>query len=163
MDRPFLQLAVVPAVSRGMDTVPAREELHTRPEIRMPRRTLLGRVPFIADARWARAAVLAALLVAAAALLPGVAFGERIKDIATVAGVRGNQLVGYGLVVGLDGTGDQTSQTPFTIQALKNMLAQLGVLVPENVNPQLRNVAAVTGVRQPRRRSVRTARRHQFL
>jgi len=58
--------------------------------------------------------------------------------------VRGNQLVGYGLVVGLDGTGDQTSQTPFTIQALKNMLAQLGVLVPDNVNPQLRNVAAVT-------------------
>jgi flagellar P-ring protein precursor FlgI len=58
--------------------------------------------------------------------------------------VRGNQLVGYGLVVGLDGTGDQTSQTPFTIQAIKNMLAQLGVLVPDNVNPQLRNVAAVT-------------------
>ncbi len=46
--------------------------------------------------------------------------------------------------MGLDGTGDQTSQTPFTIQALKNMLAQLGVLVPANVNPQLRNVAAVT-------------------
>jgi flagellar P-ring protein FlgI len=69
---------------------------------------------------------------------------ERIKDIATVAGVRENQLVGYGLVVGLDGTGDQTSQTPFTVQALKNMLAQLGVAVPANVNPQLRNVAAVT-------------------
>ena len=69
---------------------------------------------------------------------------ERIKDIAMVAGVRTNQLVGYGLVVGLDGSGDQTSQTPFTIQALKNMLAQLGVLVPDNVNPQLRNVAAVT-------------------
>lgn len=69
---------------------------------------------------------------------------ERIKDIATVSGVRTNQLVGYGLVVGLDGTGDQTSQTPFTIQALKNMLSQLGVLVPDNVNPQLRNVAAVT-------------------
>jgi flagellar P-ring protein precursor FlgI len=86
-------------------------------------------------------ALLAALLVA---LLPGLAAAERIKDIATVAGVRGNQLVGYGLVVGLDGTGDQTSQTPFTIQALKNMLAQLGVLVPDNVNPQLRNVAAVT-------------------
>ena len=72
------------------------------------------------------------------------ASAERVKDIATVAGVRSNQLVGYGLVVGLDGTGDQTSQTPFTIQALKNMLAQLGVLVPANVNPQLRNVAAVT-------------------
>ncbi len=58
--------------------------------------------------------------------------------------MRGNQLVGYGLVVGLDGTGDQTSQTPFTIQTIKNMLKQFGVLVPDNVNPQLRNVAAVT-------------------
>jgi flagellar P-ring protein precursor FlgI len=83
-------------------------------------------------------------LLAAVALAPAAVRAERVKDIATVAGVRGNQLVGYGLVVGLDGTGDQTSQTPFTIQALKNMLAQLGVLVPDNVNPQLRNVAAVT-------------------
>ena len=72
------------------------------------------------------------------------AYAERIKDIAMVSGVRNNQLVGVGLVVGLDGTGDQTSQTPFTIQALKNMLAQLGVLVPDNVNPQLRNVAFVS-------------------
>jgi flagellar P-ring protein FlgI len=77
-------------------------------------------------------------------LAANAAQAERIKDLATVAGVRGNQLVGYGLVVGLNGTGDQTSQTPFTIQALKNMLKQLGVLVPDNVNPQLRNVAAVT-------------------
>ena len=83
-------------------------------------------------------------LVALACALAPAAHAERIKDIATVAGVRGNQLIGYGLVVGLDGTGDQTSQTPFTIQALKNMLAQFGVLVPANVNPQLRNVAAVT-------------------
>jgi flagellar P-ring protein precursor FlgI len=80
----------------------------------------------------------------AALLCAAPARAERIKDLATVAGVRGNQLVGYGLVTGLDGTGDQTSQTPFTIQAVKNMLAQLGVLVPDNVNPQLRNVAAVT-------------------
>ncbi len=87
-------------------------------------------------------AALAALAVLGAA--SGSAHAERIKDVATVAGVRGNQLVGYGLVVGLDGTGDQTSQTPFTIQALKNMLKQLGVLVPDNVNPQLKNVAAVT-------------------
>jgi flagellar P-ring protein precursor FlgI len=95
--------------------------------------------------RWAtirRTALIA--LLAICVLVPGESFAERIKDVATVAGVRGNQLVGYGLVVGLDGTGDQTSQTPFTIQALKNMLAQLGVLVPDNVNPQLRNVAAVT-------------------
>jgi len=68
---------------------------------------------------------------------------ERVKDLASVAGVRSNQLVGYGLVVGLDGTGDQTTQAPFTVQSLKNMLGQLGVTVPPNVNPQLRNVAAV--------------------
>lgn len=68
---------------------------------------------------------------------------ERIKDLASVAGVRANYLVGYGLVVGLDGTGDQTSQAPFTVQSLKNMLAQLGVVVPPNVKPQLKNVAAV--------------------
>src|SRR5690606_10863179 len=86
----------------------------------------------------------AAALATVVALLPSVASAERIKDIAGVAGVRGNQLVGYGLVVGLNGTGDQTSQTPFTVQAIKNMLAQFGVLVPDNVNPQLRNVAAVT-------------------
>jgi flagellar P-ring protein precursor FlgI len=73
-----------------------------------------------------------------------MAQAERVKDIATVAGVRSNQLVGYGLVVGLDGTGDQTSQAPFTIQSIKNMLAQFGVVVPPNVNPQLKNVAAVT-------------------
>jgi flagellar P-ring protein FlgI len=69
---------------------------------------------------------------------------ERIKDMAQVQGVRTNQLVGYGLVVGLNGTGDQTSQAPFTIQSLMNMLAQLGVVVPTNVTPQLKNIAAVS-------------------
>ena len=73
-----------------------------------------------------------------------VAYAERIKDIAAVAGVRTNQLVGYGLVVGLDGTGDQTSQTPFTIQSMKNMLAQYGITLPPNVTPQVKNIAAVT-------------------
>lgn len=68
---------------------------------------------------------------------------ERVKDLAGVAGVRSNQLIGYGLVVGLDGTGDQTSQTPFTVQSLKSMLAQLGITVPPDVKPQLKNVAAV--------------------
>ena len=69
---------------------------------------------------------------------------ERLKDIATVNGVRSNQLVGYGLVVGLDGTGDQTTQAPFTIQSITNMLAKFGVTIPANANPQLKNVAAVT-------------------
>lgn len=74
----------------------------------------------------------------------GVAEAERIKDIAAVAGVRSNQLVGYGIVVGLDGTGDQTSQTPFTIQSVKSMLSKFGVTLPADINPQLKNVAAVT-------------------
>jgi flagellar P-ring protein precursor FlgI len=85
-------------------------------------------------------------VLAIALTLLGVApqaHAERVKDIATVAGVRTNQLVGYGLVVGLDGTGDQTSQAPFTIQSIRNMLAKFGVTIPSNVNPQLKNVAAV--------------------
>ena len=82
---------------------------------------------------------LAGLLLA----LPGLVQAERVKDLASVAGVRSNALIGYGLVVGLDGSGDQTSQAPFTVQSLKAMLSQLGVTVPPNVNPQLKNVAAV--------------------
>jgi flagellar P-ring protein FlgI len=77
-------------------------------------------------------------------LAAGTARAERVEDLASVAGVRSNQLVGYGLVVGLDGTGDQTSQTPFTIQSIENMLAKFGVTVPSNTNPMLKNVAAVT-------------------
>lgn len=69
---------------------------------------------------------------------------DRIKDLTKVAGVRENQLVGYGLVVGLDGTGDQTGQTPFTVQSLKSMLNRFGVRIPPEVNPQVKNVAAVT-------------------
>ncbi len=85
-----------------------------------------------------------AVLLCAVTALPTIASAERVKDIATVAGVRGNQLIGYGLVVGLDGTGDQTSQAPFTIQSIRNMLVKFGVTIPTNVNPQLKNVAAVT-------------------
>ena len=69
---------------------------------------------------------------------------QRLKDIATVAGVRGNQLIGYGLVVGLSGTGDQTTQAPFTGQAFRNMLQQFGLQLPAGSNPQLKNVAAVS-------------------
>ncbi len=75
--------------------------------------------------------------------LAGTGHAERIKDLATINGVRSNQLVGYGLVVGLDGSGDQTSQTQFTVQSLKSMLANLGVTLPAGINPQLKNVAAV--------------------
>ena len=83
-------------------------------------------------------ALLGLLLLAA-----HTAQAERIKDLAGIAGVRHNQLVGYGLVVGLNGSGDQTTQTQFTVQSLRSMLAQLGVVIPDNVNPQLQNVAAV--------------------
>src|SRR6187549_4259877 len=87
------------------------------------------------------AAICAALFLLLAATSHA---GERVKDLASVQGVRNNQLVGYGLVVGLDGTGDQTSQTPFTLQSIKNMLARYGVTIPPGTNPQLKNVAAVT-------------------
>lgn len=70
-------------------------------------------------------------------------YAERIRDLVTIQGVRENALVGYGIVVGLDGTGDQTSQTPFTIQSITNMLSQLGITVPTGSNMQLKNVAAV--------------------
>ena len=68
---------------------------------------------------------------------------ERIKDLASIESMRDNQLIGYGLVVGLDGTGDQVSQVGYTAQSLKSMLAQLGIVVPPGVTPQPKNVAAV--------------------
>lgn len=68
---------------------------------------------------------------------------ERLKDLVSVQGVRHNQLIGYGIVVGLDGSGDQTTQTPFTVQTLLSMLQQLGVNVPHGTSLQLKNVAAV--------------------
>lgn len=80
-------------------------------------------------------------LLAWLAALPASA--ERIKDLASLSGVRNNQLVGYGLVVGLDGSGDQTTQTPFTVQSVINMLGNMGVTLPPGQNLQLKNVAAV--------------------
>jgi len=76
-------------------------------------------------------------------ILPGLSLADRIKDLASIQGVRNNQLIGYGLVVGLDGSGDMTTQTPFTVQSVINMLGQLGVNLPPGTNLQLRNVAAV--------------------
>ncbi|MDO9235045.1 MAG: flagellar basal body P-ring protein FlgI [Aquabacterium sp.] len=85
-----------------------------------------------------------AFLAASAALWwPIEAKAVRLKEIATVQGVRSNQLMGYGLVVGLDGTGDQTTQTPFTAQSLNAMLQQMGITVPAGVSMQVKNVAAV--------------------
>jgi len=85
---------------------------------------------------------LGVLLLASLPLFP--AHADRIKDIASIQGVRSNQLVGYGIVVGLDGSGDQTTQTPFTVQSVVSMLSQLGVNLPPGTNLQLKNVAAVT-------------------
>ncbi|HEX7634721.1 MAG TPA: flagellar basal body P-ring protein FlgI [Noviherbaspirillum sp.] len=73
----------------------------------------------------------------------GAVHAERIKDLASIQGVRQNQLIGYGLVVGLDGSGDQTTQTPFTVQSVVSMLQNLGVNLPAGVSLQLKNVAAV--------------------
>ncbi len=85
------------------------------------------------------------LLVAFCLMLSVSAHADRIKDIASIQGVRDNQLIGYGLVVGLDGSGDQTTQTPFTVQSVTNMLTQMGVNLPPSAisNVQLKNVAAV--------------------
>ncbi|MCC8402215.1 flagellar basal body P-ring protein FlgI [Paraburkholderia sp. MMS20-SJTN17] len=103
--------------------------------------------------RAGRALTFAALACAAlAAATP--AHAERLKDLVQIQGVRDNPLIGYGLVVGLDGTGDQTTQTPFTTQTLANMLANLGISINNQAagssnsqsslsNIQLKNVAAV--------------------
>lgn len=85
-----------------------------------------------------------ALLLSVGTLLaPASVQAERIKDIASIQGVRQNQLMGYGLVVGLDGSGDQTTQTPFTVQSVVSMLQQMGVNLPPGISMQLKNVAAV--------------------
>ncbi len=83
------------------------------------------------------------LLVMMWVLYPFNVFAERIKDMASIQGVRDNQLIGYGIVVGLDGSGDQTTQTPFTVQSVISMLSQMGVNLPQGTGLQLKNVAAV--------------------
>lgn len=73
-------------------------------------------------------------------MLSPVAHADRLKDLANVEGVRDNQLIGYGLVVGLDGTGDKT---PFTSQTFRNLMNQFGITIPPGVDPKAKNVAAV--------------------
>lgn len=92
----------------------------------------------------ARSLTVLAALAAGLAWQPAHAL--RIKEVAAVQGVRSNQLSGYGLVVGLDGTGDQTTQMPYTTQSVQNYLQQMGITLPGNINArniQLKNVAAV--------------------
>ncbi|KWZ44956.1 flagellar biosynthesis protein FlgI [Burkholderia savannae] len=118
-------------------------------------RTLLARVvrPLVRSNRRAAARCALAACALALAFAPVAARAERLKDLAQIQGVRDNPLIGYGLVVGLDGTGDQTMQTPFTTQTLANMLANLGISINNGAangggssamtNMQLKNVAAV--------------------
>jgi flagellar P-ring protein precursor FlgI len=103
----------------------------------------------------ARALAVIALACVALPVTAPVAHAERLKDLVQIQGVRDNPLIGYGLVVGLDGTGDQTMQTPFTTQTLANMLANLGISINNQTagsnssssnslsSMQLKNVAAV--------------------
>src|SRR5471030_3385496 len=91
--------------------------------------------------RYAWALSLSLLLLLGLGIQPANAV--RLRDLVDIEGVRSNPLIGYGLVVGLDGTGDQTTQVPFTKQSLSNMLSQMGITVPSGTNMQLKNVAAV--------------------
>jgi flagellar P-ring protein FlgI len=96
-------------------------------------------------ARRARRGLMLSVLAAACTLLAPAARAEHVRDLASIQGVRSNPLIGYGLVVGLDGSGDQTTQTPFTVQSLATMLTQLGITLPPGTvsQMQMRNVAAV--------------------
>lgn len=75
----------------------------------------------------------------------GLAQASRVKEVASIEGVRSNQLTGFGLVVGLDGTGDQTTQMPYTTQGLNNYMQQLGLTLTaaSMAQLQMKNVAAV--------------------
>src|SRR5690606_22517204 len=100
------------------------------------RRQLLSTLPLL---------LAVAVLGLVALLTPSPAEAARIKEVAAIEGVRSNQLTGYGLVIGLDGTGDQSTQMPYTAQSLSNYLKQQGISLPPELETrlQLRNVAAV--------------------
>ena len=87
--------------------------------------------------------IVASFFLVISVFLAEISSAERIRDLASIQGVRNNQLIGYGLVVGLDGSGDMTVQTPFTVQSIISMLGQMGINLPPGTNLQLRNVAAV--------------------
>ncbi len=93
--------------------------------------------------RQRRHSILVALILIGGLALGLSAAAERIKDVASVAGVRDNQLLGYGLVVGLNGSGDKVNSSPFTEQSLKSMMTQLGIAVPPGTKINPKNVAAV--------------------
>lgn len=83
------------------------------------------------------------LFVGALLLVSQLVQAERIKDLASIDGVRSNQLIGYGIIVGLNGTGDKNTDSPYTLNSLKSMLSQLGVQIPQNAKIKPKNAAAV--------------------
>ena len=87
--------------------------------------------------RWLWRRILPLLLL----IFSGEAQADRIKDIARFAGIRANALTGYGLVVGLSGTGDDNLD--YTVQSMKSTAARLGVTLPPGIAPGLKNAAAV--------------------
>ncbi|MGZ5180664.1 MAG: flagellar basal body P-ring protein FlgI [Ramlibacter sp.] len=110
----------------------------------MPRPRRRRFVPTITLRWWAHIAILLCTLLFCWSVHAAQGGGsERIRDLATVSGVRVNQLIGYGVVVGLDGSGDATNQVQFTGQSVQSLLSQFGVTLPPGVTPQMKNVAAV--------------------
>lgn len=93
---------------------------------------------------WFMRRVLLSCALALLVLTGPASAADRIKDLANIGGVRSNQLIGYGLIVGLDGSGDKMGSSPFTAQSLNNMLNQLGIRLPPGANVSPQNVAAVT-------------------
>jgi flagellar P-ring protein precursor FlgI len=83
------------------------------------------------------------LVAAAAGIAAAPAAADRLKELVQVEGARDNQLIGYGLVGGLAGTGDQTTQVPYTVQAIQNMMRQMGLSLPPQAFLQPTAVAAV--------------------
>lgn len=120
-----------------------RTRAHVRPDIETKAKRMRSIIRWISKSRPALLSLVGALLVTSGLLLPSSAEAtSRIKDIADVEGIRENQLIGYGLVVGLDGTGDTLIRTPFTQQSLTSMLERLGVNI-RDTDIKTDNVAAV--------------------
>ena len=118
---------------------PARHTMNSRVTRQTPVRCAASPLLRLGQAgMWWLLAALVACLV-----WPFQAQAMRIKEVAAVQGVRTNQLTGFGLVVGLDGTGDQTSNMPYTTQGMNNYLQQLGMTLPADAKLQMKNVAAV--------------------
>ena len=84
--------------------------------------------------------VLVSIVILTSVLMSPSLFADRLKDMTSIQGVRSNQLVGYGLVVGLDGSGDKAK---FTDQTFRNLMNKFGITIPQGVDPKLKNVAAV--------------------